>query len=618
MLGSMRANKKNQTVIWVILALLAIGLVGFGGAGIGGGTIRSVGQVGEEKISVDVYAQTLSRSLSNLSQEMDRTITAAEAFGLQANVMQRLLTTAALDNETRKLGISIGDTAVRERVLANPAFQGIDGSFNKETYEYTLERIGMSPKEYDDILRKEAARSFVQSAVITGIKSQGTQTNALLAYDRETRDFSWVELTDASLDALVAEPTDAEIQYQYEATPNAYTTPLTRAITYAWLSPDMLANPVNIDEELIQESYELQSDRFNKPEQRSLERIVFGSEEEAIKARNLLDAGSVTFNTLLADRGLTPADVDLGEVERGGIAKTAADVVFATDDTGVFGPVQSSLGPALFRINAILAEEITTLEDAREEIIGELAGEAARRLVSDVIPDIDDMLAGGATVEELTADTDMELGKILLSLNTTDDIAAYENFRTIAHQTEISDYPELHDLADGGIFALTVTAIKQPQLRPLAEVKQQVISDWKKAETVRRLTKKAESLAADLNTGAGFGSLQVNIEESVRRAGFIENTPPSLLNDIFTLESNKSSVVAGTDSVFVARLDQINAYNADSEENQSLMSDVQEQLDGQIANDLLVIFADTLREEAGFSLNSGAINQINTQLSGGY
>ena len=619
MLGSIRAKNTNKTVIWVILALLALGLIGFGGVGQGGGTIRSVAQVGDQKISTEIYAQALNRSMSELSQQMGRTVTGAEAqaFGVQNTVLQNLLTTAAIDDATTKLGISVGDETVRKQLLATPAFQGLDGSFDKEAYEFALERTGMSPSEYDDIIRKQASRIYLQAAIVSGLNSQGTQSQAMLEFDRENRDFVWAELTGNALDQPVAEPTDAQIKTHYDANPDSYTAPLTRKITYVWLNPEMLTDQVDVDEVLIKESYDLQSDRFNKPEKRSVARIVFGTMEEATEARNLLDAGTATFNTLLADRFLTPADVDLGEVERGGLSKEAADVVFATDTPGVVGPVKSSVGPAIFNINAVMTADITLFEDVHDEIAAELAGEAARRLVSALVTDIDDMLAAGDTLETLAADTDMELGTIALTSDTADNIAAYENFRNIANQTNAGDFPEIHDLADGGIFALQVDAIVEPTLRPLDTVKSQIIADWKQAETVRLLTQKAERLKTDLDAGASFGSLNTHKENTVGRASFIENTPPALLVDVFEIAAGKAVVVMGTDSVFIVRVDQINGFDPEIADNQALKEAVQQQLDAQIGNDLLTIFANALRQDAGVSINQAAINQINTQLIGG-
>jgi peptidyl-prolyl cis-trans isomerase D len=619
MLGSIRAKNTNKMVIWAILALLALGLIGFGGIGQGGGTIRSVAQVGDEKIGTDTYAQAMNRALSELSQQMGRTVTATEAqtFGLQNSVLQNLLTTAALDDETAKLGISVGDEAVRAQLISSPAFQGLDGSFDRESYEYTLERVGLSPAEYDKIIRKQASRIFLQAAVASGVKSQGTQSQVLLQFDRETRDFTWAELTDAALDAPIPDPTEAQVKSHYEANPQAYTAPLTRKITYAWLSPDMLADQVDVTEDLVKESYDLQSDRYNKSEKRSIARLVFGTMEEATTARNLLDAGTATFNTLLADRELTPEDVDLGEVERGGISKSAADVVFATQALGVVGPVESSVGPALFNVNAILAADITSFEDARAEITAELAGEAARRLVNDLVPDIDDLLAAGDTLETLAADTDMELGTIDLTRETAEGMAAYETFRDIANQANVGDYPEVRDLTDGGIFALRVDAIVEPALRPLDTVKDLAASDWKQAETVRLLTIKAEALKNDLEAGASFGSLDAHVETNVGRGHFIENTPPALLDEMFSNEPGKASTIAGAQSVFVARLDKISDFDTSIGQNQALKDTVQQQLDTQIGNDLLTIFANIIREETDTSINQAAINQINIQLTGG-
>ncbi len=621
MLGRMRAKKTNQTVVWSILGLLILGLIGFGRSGIGRGSVRSIATVGEENVSVDVYAQAMNRALSDLSSKLKRPITAAEAqsFGVQSNVLQNLLTTAALDNETRKLGISVGDKAVRDQLLKTPAFQGIDGSFDKEAYNYALERSKLSASEYENIIRKQAARIYVQTAIATGLKSEGTQAATMLAFNRERRDFTWAEMTASALDGPVSEPTQAQIEAQYKATPQAYTAPLTREITYAWLSPEMLQDKVAVDEAEIKDSYNLQPERFNKPEKRSLERLVFGTDQEATAARNLLDAGSATFNTLLADKKLTPTDVDLGEVTRGSLSNAAADVVFAADSTGVVGPVQSSLGPALFRINAIIAADVTPYEQARPMLVAELSGDAERRMINNMVTDIDDMLAAGATLEELSKDTDMTLGKISLTANTTDGIAAYENFRKVANSAKPSDFPAIKDLADGGIFALRVDKITDPALKPLSEVKAQVIADWKRAETVRLLMAKAEKLKSELDQGAGFGSLETKAETDVQRSHVIAAIPPALLANIFKkdLEPGQADVVAGRNSVFIARLDKINAFDATLADNRSLIDAIQAQIDAQTGNDLLNIYADALRSQDGITINQAAINQINAQLTGG-
>ncbi|MEH6361716.1 MAG: hypothetical protein V7761_13425, partial [Amylibacter sp.] len=98
---------------------------------------------------------------------------------------------------------------------------------------------------------------------------------------------------------------------------------------------------------------------------------------------------------------------------------------------------------------------------------------------------------------------------------------------------------------------------------------------------------------------------------------YIEGTPTALLGDVFTVDTGKTTIAAGASSIFIARLDQINGFDDSIAENQTLRDAVQQQLDSQIGNDLLTVFANALREEAGVSINQAAINQINVQLTGG-
>ena len=64
----------------------------------------------------------------------------ARQFGVDRMVLGRLVNDAALDGEAARLGLSAGDDAVREQVMASPAFQGSDGKFDREDYTYALER----------------------------------------------------------------------------------------------------------------------------------------------------------------------------------------------------------------------------------------------------------------------------------------------------------------------------------------------------------------------------------------------------------------------------------------------------------------------------------------------
>src|SRR5690606_22249539 len=143
-------NKAGQMVIWALLGLLVIGLAGFGATSFGGG-VGQVGTVGQIKIGVDDYARALQQEVQRLSQQTGQPITneEARAFGIDQMVLQQLVGRAALDEEARRIGLSVGDAEVARQIREIPAFQGIDGSFDRDGYEFVLDRNGMTPARFE-------------------------------------------------------------------------------------------------------------------------------------------------------------------------------------------------------------------------------------------------------------------------------------------------------------------------------------------------------------------------------------------------------------------------------------------------------------------------------------
>ncbi len=158
--------------------------------------------------------------------------------------------------------------------------------------------------------------------------------------------------------------------------------------------------------------------------------------------------------------------------------RAAGEAVFAAESGDVVGPFNSSLGPALFRMNAVLAEQVTTLEEATPDLREELAAEAAREYINDRTDAIIDLLAGGATMADIAERTEMELGTINWTPENTDGIAAYDAFREAAATVQQGAFPEIIDLADGGIFALTLDGITPPTLQPIDDVRDAVSEAW--------------------------------------------------------------------------------------------------------------------------------------------
>ncbi|MGB7323188.1 MAG: SurA N-terminal domain-containing protein, partial [Albidovulum sp.] len=169
MSNPLRSKKRGNIIVWILMAMLILGLGGFGASNFSGNA-RSMGSVGDRDIDVNDYARTLQREISAVSAQIGQPISFAQAQSLDIDksVLSRVIASTALDNEADQIGLSVGDAEVRKRILAMQAFAGLDGSFDRESYALTLRQEGLSEAEFEAKIRDENARTLLQGAVLGG------------------------------------------------------------------------------------------------------------------------------------------------------------------------------------------------------------------------------------------------------------------------------------------------------------------------------------------------------------------------------------------------------------------------------------------------------------------
>ncbi len=602
----------SKAAVWVIVILLIVGLAGFGATNFGG-TVSNVGTVGETPIDVNRYARELQQEMNALSAQLGTNVTLAQVqqFGLDRAVLQRMVSTVALENEADALGLSAGDAEVQEQILRIPAFQGLDGSFERENYRYALENAGLNEAQFEANLRAEIARTLLQGAVSSGVAAPPAYIDQIVNYVAERRDFDWAVLDEDALAEPVGAPTDEDLRAYYEANPDDFMLPESKAVTYAWLTPDMIVDDMEIDEEALRDLYEARAEQYRKPERRLVERLVFRDQSAAEAARAALDAGEKEFDDLVAERDLTLADVDLGDVTKAELG-AAGDVVFALEGPGVAGPVETDLGPAIYRMNGILAAQETTFEQARPELLDEYALDNARRDVAARIDEIDDLLAGGATLEEIAKETDLELGRIDWTATGEDGPAAYAAFRDEAAQAQPGDFPEVRELDDGGIFALRVDEVIEPRLEPFEDAREKAGTEWRRQTVAQALAEQARELAGQLREGADAETLglEMNSETGLTREGFVPDTPPDFIEQVFSMQDGEIKVIEGPTAAYLVRLTGITPPDLDDAELSARRAEFEESTAQAIGADLLDAFTNAVENRAGISLNQAAINAV--------
>ena len=524
--------------------------------------------------------------------------------------MQRLVRNRALDHEADQLGLSIGDEALREEILQIATFQGIDGEFDREGYRFALQQGGLSEADFETSLREEASRTLLQGAIVGGVKMPQAYAQTLVNYIGEKRSFTWTALKEDSLIQRLAPPTEDQLRSYYDENADQFMLPATKMITYAWLSPDAMIDEVEVPAEELQKAYDDRASEFNQPERRLVERLAFADQEAADQAAAQLAVDGTTFNVLVQDRGLELSDVDLGDVGRLEL-DAAGEEVFAADVGDIVGPLPTSLGPALFRVNGILPAQSVSFEDAKEDLQGELATARAVRLVEARAQDLDDQLAGGATLEQLAKETKMTLGTIAWTQDSSEGIAAYSDFRQAAAALFADDFPKVNQLDDGGIYAMRLDEALDERPQPFESAKDAVIDAWLSDQKIERLTARATNLVATLGAEGSFeeAGLDAVIEQDQTRTAYIDGTPEAFMSEVFKMNVGDVAVLPGEDDVVIVRLDEISGADDDAA-SIALMDQISQQLDQTLAQDVFALYSEDVVRRASPQIDQRALQAV--------
>ena len=609
----MAAKKGNKVILWGIVGLLFFGMVGFGATGLSG-TVRTLGSVGDKDIGLNDYARELNQQMRAYEAQTGAPLSfaGAQAIGLDQAVLAQMVARRSLDNEVARLGLSVGDERVREQILRISAFQGISGEFDRLSYKAALERQGQSEAEFETALREEISRTLLQAAIVGGVPASPTYSNVLATYLGERRSVIRAMVNATILTDLVPEPTEADLIAYHAARQAEYTRPETKDITYAWLTPDMLQDSVEVDETALRDLYGQRLDEYVQPERRLVERLVFGDQAAADAARADVDSGAKDFDTLVADRGLDLSDVDMGDVSEAQLAAAGA-AAFAANPGDVVGPFASSFGPALFRVNAVLAAHEVTFEDARDDLRDELANARARRLIDDQVSRVTDLLAGGAMPEDLVEQLGMALGTIRYNQDSEDGIAAYDSFRAAAAAAQPGDYASLETLEDGGIFVLRVDALSAAETIPLEEVVDEVrLGAWVEA-THQAVIDATKALAANLDETADLAALGLEpvTDSQLTRRSFVAETPFEYVRTIFEMEPGEIRVMDNGREAILVRLEEISPPDADDPALAAERISIAEQVTAGIVQDLFDAYVGVIQTGTEVKINQSAVNAVN-------
>ena len=601
----------GQWAMLVLLAVLAFSLIGFGASNFGG-SVQSVATVDGVEVTPRQYASALQSRMSEVSDATGQTITFAQAqqAGIDRGVLTQLIGQAAVAAEGERLGLSVPDTRVASRLREVSAFQGANG-FSPQVYRDVLQRNGMTAKSFERGIRQEEIARLLQQAIGQG--ASGADWAELAAtYAGERRDITWARVGEDALSEAIAQPTEEELASWYETNGEVFRRPEEKMLTVWGLRPQDEAADFAPTEEELQAAYEARASEFRIPERRTVDRLVFRTEADAAAARERVDGGT-SFDDVVTERGLRPADVALGDVTEAQLGG-AGEAVFALDGPGVAGPVDTDLGPALFQVSAILNARETPYEAVRPRLARQLGLEAAQRDIEGRYGEFDDELAGGATLEELA----QRGGQVRQIAYVQGDAASDTDpiLLDAANAAQPGDFPEVLQLEDGTLAALRVDELREARVPDLNEVRDAAMDAMMAERRTDALRARAEELSGRIAGGESFedaGLVPASIE-GLQRGREVDGAPLGFSEAVFAAAEGAVATRAGGGQVAVFRVDAVRPAEEDDPQTTLIRTATEARAAEAIARDTLEAYIRALVDRSDIRIDQTAVTAVNARM----
>lgn len=497
-------------VALIAFAFASGDIANMGGLGSAGGK-NTVAKVGKEKIEDAEVERSIQTILGRMRQQDPNASTASflARNGLE-DLLSYLIDRKAARQWGERHGIYVGDRLIDSEIAKIPSIQAPDGSVDSALYRRFLAERGVTDAEFRKQVSEDLIARQLTAANNVGLRLPAKVAMRYAAVVLERRKGAIVTLPAAAF-ASATPPSDSEISAWYNSRKADYALPERRTIRYITFGDNVLkAVPAPTDAE-IAARYNANKAKYAPSDKRKLSQLVLPT-EAAAKALAAEVSGGKSLEAAAGAKGLSVAN--LGSVDKTAFglqsSSAAANAVFSAPTGKVSGPFKSPLGWLLVRVDGIDGNPGKTVDQARPELVKELAEEKRREAIAEFSAKIEDDLANGATLPDLAKDMGLQVQETA-PLTADGNVfgkpgqAAPNELAPVlqaAFTMESERQPQLTETEPGKTFMIfdagTITPAAPP---PLAQIRDQIAMDVQLSKGAKAAKAAADKVKAQIEKG---------------------------------------------------------------------------------------------------------------------
>ncbi len=619
MLSTIRGKAKS----WIVKVLFGFLILAFAAWGIGDifarrGVTDPVLKVGDLAYSPQEFSNDLQRRLKEFQdQGLNINVQQFAALGGVEQVLARTTNRLLLEQYADDLGLAIPQNVAVAEIQRNPSFQGATGDFDRQRFLYVLQQNQLSEAAFVAMVQEDLRRQQLVGPSFASVVAPKVLVDTIFAYEDEKRSAELIVIPDASM--TVADPDQAALEKHYQDNVARYQRPEYRGFVALHLTAEEFAKNVTIGDDQLQAEFAARKAEFETAETRAVEQVVVQEQAKADAVVAAVKAGKSFADAVQEATGGAP--VDLGEVTKDQVPADIAEQTFALAADGTSEPLKSAFGWHVVHVKSITPASAKSFDEVKERLRNDLALAQAGDSMASAVNQLDDILAGGASVSDAAA----QMGLPAQTVEAVDaagmdragkDLGLSPEILALAQQTEGGTTSLVSTLSDGSYAVVQVTSVAAPEPKPLSEVTEEVKTDWLAQARRAAADAKAQEVVEKLKTsgdlsvlGQELGATLTVTSPFLRGKGDPDNgIDATLAQALFGVKIGEAVSGRTADGALVARLTAIEPAKPEDAKDQ--LDELAKQIVAELRNDLSAQFSAALGKEIAIERNDAVINQM--------
>ena len=580
------------------------------------GVRNAVVSVGDASVPTRDFNRDLQSRLREIAAQRGEGLTNEEAYqqGVHLDLITQYQVRLAIEKDAQDLGVGVNRADAKAYIEAIPAFQSdITQEFDRSKLEQALaqSRNGYSIKKFEEDILRDLRRVQTVEAIVGGIQAPSGYAKRQFDFLSEQRKATVLTINKDAVPAPET-PTDDVLQAYLDQYAARYTAPEYRQVTLIRLEPSGFLPDVagEITEKDIEDEFESRIARGTLGTKASRDVVVLTAPDQATAqdAATRLAGGEAP--ALVASAlGLVSPDRFDGMQKNQLLDPVTDDTAFGLKEGEALAAENSLGGWEAVYVPSVTAATTPAFSSIEPDIRRTLGEEKAKDRIFDISDEIDKRLINGDTLENIATELDlpMESYDFINRVGQTRDglamngslripgIAQDDELLRLIFTEDIGFDSTIHPTTQDGIVAFRITDVIDSEVKPLSDVRDQVLSAWENEQIQEALLERGLALAQEIRDGRSLEEIAEELGEAavIEERGISRAQPPRDISGAVIVElltSDVGDLARGTGArpltYTLARLDTVtpNSDGLAGEILDTVQSNIGAEISGDIQN----------------------------------